>query len=191
MRKWARLNKSWLSWGLSFLHWLHCEYPSGSVPCSPMPVAWDHFFFHLSVCERISPRAFLTSSLPAEITFTDREAKEGINSSQDETCHCWTILICVFSPGALVLPDGAGSSPPIQPFKCVSAPAGKPLPSERSLASAGSGERAGLKGLGKGTRLIGKKESQHQLRASLSRGDKSIPIPFVSCICGKDGNEAG
>lgn len=179
MRKWVRLNKSWLSWGLFFLHWLRCEYPSGSVPC-------NRFFSHLSLWERISPRAFLTSTLPAEITFIDREAKEGINSSQDETCHCWTILIFVFSPGALVLPDGAGSSPPIQPFKRVSAAAGKPLPSERSLASAGSGERAGLKGIWKGTRLMGKKESKCQLRVSLSQGDKSIPS--VSCICGKDGN---
>lgn len=155
------------------------------------PYPWREiisFFFHLSLCERISPRAFLTSRLPAEITFIDREAKEGINSSQDETCHCWTILICVFSPGALVLPDGAGSSPPVQPFKRVSATAGKLLPSERSLVSAGSRERAGLKGIGKGTRPIGKKESKCQLRASLSQGDRSIPIPFVSCICGKGGN---
>lgn len=105
-------------------------------------------FPHPSLCERISP--FLTSSLPAEIIFIDREAKEGINSSQDETCHCLTILICTeFShhkpwfclTGQALLQFSPSKVSVLQPEKL--------LLSERSPASECSWKRAQLRDLGR------------------------------------------
>lgn len=173
------LNKGWLNshHKLSFLYWLHLEYP-GSVLGSPILAARDSFF-HLSFCERISHIAFLTSSLPAEIIFIDREAKEGINSSQDETCHCLTSLICTgfshqeswlcLTGQALLLWCSPSNVSVLQYKKC--------LLSERSLASVVA-ERGQRWGNWEGN-LTGKKENKQLLLLSLSQVTSLFPLRVV------------
>lgn len=92
----------------------------------------------------------------------------------------------VFSPGVLALPDRAGSSSLMQPFKCVSATA-QEVSALREITGFSVQLKAGrVEEIGNGIRLTGKKENKQPFLPFLSRGDKFIP--FVSCVHGKDDN---